>query len=630
MAVKAKQSAGAADGRPGGAAFPSRWPSRRLVVLALVTVLATVVVVALLGLWRASRAGQSGKAQLVQAERDLLAARFPQARQDLLTAERYFAAMNADLHNGLFGPALGVWRAVPLVRIQVRAVDTIADVGVSLSRAGLTMTDAAATIERPTGQAVALSGSLSKLRTAEASLRDGLTVLDHARAEISGLNQYRLLGPIAGAHREALSRITRIDNMAHTAEQGVSALIAFTGGQGGRRYIVLSQNPDELRPTGGFMGSYGVLTADDGQVRLGRYDDSVAWVNSHLSAVVPAAQLQSPFRFYDPPLDETLANVNAIPDWPADAQVALKLWAQGGETPADGVVSFTPQFLALVLAVTGPVSIPSYNETVTAGNVVTKLDFYTHGAGAPATGNHKLFLSPLGEAVMTKLLSAPSAQWRGLGTAIAKAFSARELLVWSRDAAVESTLVDRGWTGVLPATAGDFFYDSEFEYGAKNGRGLERTFAHEVALHADGSARITTTVTVDNTEGPGPNNDNVLTYYTLYGPPGATLNADASDPPFSDEPALSGHPAAGWFRTVPASSTGAIKVVWDVPDLAQQRSDGSWQYSLRWLHIVDNTNDRLHLKVDLPPKGRWEAAAPPSQVGLDHDVTGTWVYRISP
>ncbi|MDQ6613217.1 MAG: DUF4012 domain-containing protein [Actinomycetota bacterium] len=367
-------------------------------------------------------------------------------------------------------------------------------------------------------------------------------------------------------------------------------------------------------------------------MRLNRYDDSIMWVTDHPDAIIPAAQLGSPFRFYDPPLDQTLANTNAVPDWPQVAAVALKLWQQGGETPADGVVSFTPQFLARVLAVTGPVSVEAYNETITSANVVDKLDFYTHQvAQAPGTNRKKEFLSPLGQAVMGKLLEAPPTQWRGLGTAVAKAFAAHELQVWSRDAEVQSILMKRGWDGSLPAADGDFFYDSEFEYGAKNGRGLKRTFDHQVALQADGSAHITTTITINNTEGPGAPgvNDNVLTYYTLYGPAGAVVDSNASDPPFSSEMAIAGHPATGWFRTVPANAMETIKVVWDVPALALQLSDGSWRYSLHWRALVDNTGDVLNLKVSLPPHSHWVGPSPQARSNLDRDLAGTWTYRVS-
>ena len=66
-------------------------------------------------------------------------------------------------------------------------------------------------------------------------------------------------------------------------------------------------------------------------------------------------------------------------------------------------------------------------------------------------------------------------------------------MAWSTDAEVARVLADRGWDGSVPVTTGDFVYPAEFEYAAKHGRELRRTYDHHVALRPDGSARITTT-----------------------------------------------------------------------------------------------------------------------------------------
>jgi hypothetical protein len=334
--------------------------------------------------------------------------------------------------------------------------------------------------------------------------------------------------------------------------------------------------------------------------------------------------LGSPFRFYDPPLPQNLSNVNSGPDWPEVAQSALALWLQGGER-ADGVVSFTPEFMARVLAVVGPVAVPSYGETVTAQNVVERLNFYTHVQPPPPGSNRKAFLSPLGQAVMEKLVSAPVSQWGALASAVVRAFSARQLMVWTSDQAVERTLDHRGWTGALPATSGDFFYDAEFEYAAKDGRAITRTTDHEVSIQADGSANITTTITFANNQSPSPT-DNPLLYVTVYGPAGATLDQSSSDLIASVEPTIAGHPAAGWFVAVPPSRTTTLKMTWNAPTVANRLGDGSWVYQVDWLPVVDNTGDVLNLRVLLPAGTRWKGPSPPSRVPLTQAVTGSWAY----
>nr|MBA3303124.1 DUF4012 domain-containing protein [Acidimicrobiia bacterium] len=408
-------------------------------------------------------------------------------------------------------------------------------------------------------------------------------------------------------------------------EQGLTALMSFAGDSGPKRYLFLSQNPDEVRPTGGFIGTYGVLTAEGGQLTLERYDGIEEWIIDHPRAIVPQAEAGSPFRHRDPPIPRTIANVNSIPDWPRAAELAARLWKDGGEAPVDGVISFTPGFLARILSVVGPVSIPSYNETVTAANLHDRLDFQTHRATPPTGARAKDFVAVVAETIMQKLLEAPASQWEPLGSVMGQAFDAREALAWSTDPQVTAALADRGWDGRFRSTDGDFFYNSEFSYAAKNGRGIRRTYDHNVALRADGSARVTTTVTVTNTLPPDPLNASTLAYLTLYGPKGAVVDQAASDGFGFAEPALAGHPAVAWFRAAaPGGGQATVKVVWEVPGLVKKTSNGELEYSLLWPHLPDHTGDVVNLSVDLPATWTWKGSPPPSQFSLDQEFSGSW------
>src|ERR671936_414039 len=51
-------------------------------------------------------------------------------------------------------------------------------------------------------------------------------------------------------------------------------LVDLLGGSGERRYLLVSQNPDELRATGGYIGSAGVVSLRDGAVGLVEYGSS--------------------------------------------------------------------------------------------------------------------------------------------------------------------------------------------------------------------------------------------------------------------------------------------------------------------------------------------------------------------
>jgi len=587
-----------------------------------------VVVAAAFGLYRSARAAQAaldGKAALLRAEQLLGARQLESAKVELVRAGASFARSRNEIRS--LTRVLPFASAVPLVGSQIRGVDGLSQAGVLLADAGVRLTEAAADIIDPADKEQRLSDALERLRAVQSLLDAGVASIDAAAERVDDLDGVRLVRPLGRARTDLSRRLPEFRGRATDAQDALASMITFAGGDGPRRYLVLSQNPDEVRPTGGFIGTYGVLSADDGDLALERYDSIESWITPRPAAVATPVERGSPLRF-DPRLSQSLANVNTSPDWPQGAQLATRLWERGGEVPVQGVVTFTPAFLARILGVVGPVAIDTYGETVTAANVVERLDHYTHVAPPePGTGR-KDFVAVLAEAVMTRLFDAPASQWDGLAQAFGAAFGNREAMAWSTDAEVARVLGTRGWDGSVPVTTGDFVYPAEFEYAAKQGRELRRTYDHHVAFQADGSARITTAVKIVNSSAPDPvlNPPGTLTYVTLYGPVGAVFD-QASDPLGVAEPSIAGHPAYGWFRTLAPNSEVTVKVVWNVPGLAISQPDGTWDYSLLWMRLPDHTGDVLNLSFELPEGWSWKGQSPPAQYPLDRDVRGTWILK---
>jgi hypothetical protein len=571
----------------------------------------------------AASAGQRGRVALIQAEASLSARNLPAARQDLLTAQQAFTETRDEI--GDLGIIASVARLVPVVGTQVKAADTFASAGIDLSLAAQRLVDAADVIINPRDQQLPVSAALDALRVTQQSLGPAVAAITHASEEVGRLRGRFLVGPLGRTRDDLLTRLPRLEGRATSADHGLSALMAFAGESGPKRYLFLSQNPDEIRPTGGFIGTYGVLSADGGKLSLDRYDAIENWTGNRPQADVPPDQVGAPFKYHNPPLRRTLADVNNLPDWPQAAQLAANLWKAGGEGPVDGVISFTPGFMRRVLAVVGAVQVPAYDETVTAENMTQRLDFHTHQAPPPPGEGRKDFVAALAEVVMGKLLEAPASQWEPLGSAMAAAFDAREAMAWSTDPMVASVLAERHWDGAFPTHKGDFFFNSEFAYISKNGRGIRRVYDHHVDLRPDGGARITTDITITNTLPPDPLNASSLAYLTIYGPEGAVLDQGASDAFGFQEPPLSGHPATGWFRAAtPSGGQTTLKVVWDVPKLAFKAGDRTWEYNLRWMHAPDHTGDVVKLRFTLPPAWQWAGEPPPAEFSLDSEIKGSW------
>ncbi len=607
---------------------------RRAVLVASLVVGFLVAVAALLGYRgvRAAHAASEGKDALLAAERLLRAGDPDAARLQLMAANAAFDRVGAQVD--ALGPLGAVGRQVPFVRVQLRGVEAFAGAGKTLASAGLELSDAAAQITDPPDDRVPVARAIDSLRGVHAALVAAEASVIDAAEQISALNGYRLIGPLDHARRQIIDRLPDALRRTRSAAEGLGAFLVFAGDEGPRRYLLLSQNPDEARPTGGFIGTYGVLTTTGGELELERYDSIESWYLARPDAVIPPDQAPSPFRFPDIPIAQTIANANAIADWPSAASVASDLWEKGGEQPVDGVIGFTPELLARLIRVLGPIEVPDFDENVTADNVIERIDFYTHGEAAEQVrdADRKVFLSTVARVVLDRLLAAPASSWKELSEAVALSFDRRELMASSEDDSVEGALGIRMWNGRLPNVPGDFFFNGEFAYAAKNSRGVRRTFDHHVELRPDGSGVVTTTMTIANTlpyDPIGSVNVDSLSYIVLYGPEGATL-APSSDRPTAIEPTVHGHPAAGWSRSARPLGTTTLTVSWDVPKLAVQRDDGTWDYRLTWLPVSPFSRgrpDELRLKISLPAGWRWTGGSPPPTVRLDRMFRGSWTVK---
>ena len=604
----------------------------------MVLVILALIGLAAVRLYQASRAGERGQHALVDAVAlmtpqngfaSLDSATLDKVHARILAAKKDFADMKSDLNGA--GPAYSFARVLPFVRVQVRGVKALNNAGLELTTSGLQLVDTARKFVSPSDRKTTLSNGnvIGDLRILQQAASQAVTTLSHAIDDLSTLNGYRLIGPLSHARSTLAKKLPRLEIRAASARDAVTAFIAFAGGSGSKHYLVLSQNPDEIRPTGGFMGSYGLISADNGHLKVEEYGDTNAWDKAHPNAVIPEQQAEPTiFRIADS--NETMANTNARPDWPTAAQTAMQLWRKGGGQQVNGVVSFTPEFLARLVAVLGPIHVPAYNDTVTGANLVARTDYWTHHAAVqPVAGGRKEFLSVLAPLVLHKLVTEPASQWPKLGAAVADGFAKQQAMLWSSDKDVQTVVTAHRWDYTLLPSLSDFYADSEFEFKSKNGHKILRDFTHTVVIHPDGSAVATTVMKITDTD-PVFNsgyNPGIGGYFTPYGPAGAKLDPASDKPDWNGEPDLAGHPAVGYQLSASPGGSTTMKVVWDIPQILIPQGHHRYRYALLWMPTPAHSGDTVHLRVELPAGWKWVGNPPPATLRPDSITGRNWLLR---
>jgi len=501
------------DAAPAGAAprRPARL-SRRAVLLALaiaaVLVLAGVALAAFryLPALDEARALRTDLETMVDRVREV-GLGVDRATMDALDADQASARGRLDRLRSLLAgdPLIRIARAFPPTAANIRgADDVVAGAGDLLDAVGQGLTIGRRFVGIREAQAAdpGTASALSQLVELMATSRDSAV---SAAASVASARQTlaRVPDGLAGqveSIRDAMAeRIDAYGPLLDTYVEVSARLPAILGWDGPRRYLVLTQDPAELRPTGGFIGSFGIIAFDKGRITERRFQDVVTldYTNNY-PFVRPPQELAD--YLLGARQSWQLADAGWSPDFPTSAQDALRLYTnESGDTRLDGVLGMTTYTIDELLKVTGPIAVPNYDVTIASGETTLKVLQLTRAASTPG-GDRKAFLSAFADRILTSLLALPPRKWGDLLGAANTFGKGRMLLAWFRDPADQDLVAQSGFDGGVRQDPGDYLYpvDSNVAPPTKLNAWASRSLDLAVQIDAVGNARDTLAVTWEN------------------------------------------------------------------------------------------------------------------------------------
>jgi Protein of unknown function (DUF4012) len=268
-----------------------------------------------------------------------------------------------------------------------------------------------------------------------------------------------LVGPLEDRAVSLRQEIARARHSADLAVEAAKVLPAMLGGEGVRHYFIAFMSPSESRSYDGFVGSYGLLTADDGHVSL-----TLSGQSSDLETLLPpgGATLRGVpgflARYGQFDAGEFVLDATYSPDFPTVASVLSQEYAQTGGVPVDGVLAIDPFGLAAFLHFTGPVDVPGLPVALTqqnAADVLLKEQYDTFDAGE-TNGNllRHDFLQAALRAAFDKLVSGSLPAPKTLAAVLDPAVAAGRISFWSFHRNEQPLLRQLGIDGSFPSTRG--------------------------------------------------------------------------------------------------------------------------------------------------------------------------------
>jgi len=163
--------------------------------------------------------------------------------------------------------------------------------------------------------------------------------------------------------------------IANIANQSVSLGQLIWQGAGfdkEKTYLLLFQNNLEIRPSGGYIGNFGILKVKNGQKTFFEsYDTTVFDWNNKNQTEPPL-----PIKKYLKVSNWQMRDSNWSADFPTSAKQAEYFYhLQGGIEQFDGIIAINADFLPALLKWTGPIYLKKYNKTFDSKNVLYGLEY---------------------------------------------------------------------------------------------------------------------------------------------------------------------------------------------------------------------------------------------------------------
>lgn len=228
-----------------------------------------------------------------------------------------------------------------------------------------------------------------------------------------------------------------------------------------RRYLVLLQNNQELRPTGGFISGVGIVTVVNGKITRMSFQDSYAvedYRKPHPSPPPPLVRIMN-FGVL------TLRDSNWSPDFPTTARVAAALYSLNRGVDVDGVVAVDLEGARMLVDAVGPLEAQGYPEPINGKNFMSVLEQFWNAPPGAATvkernkgswwKHRKDFMGLLAGAAMGRLQHGGVSPTR-LARAVKRALDEQHILFYPMSEAAEKPLAAAHWDGALRPWGGDY------------------------------------------------------------------------------------------------------------------------------------------------------------------------------
>lgn len=340
--------------------------------------------------------------------------------------------------------------------------------------------------------------------------------LSEANTLLSPLDTGSLPANYQSPLKDSQSLVADLSTKMHALKTASDLLINLV--MGDKNFLAVLQNNNELRPTGGFIGTIAQGQLVDASIKHLDIRSVYDLDGQLLSWVTPPYPIRAVNNRW------FLRDANWLTSFPESAQRLSVMYEQeGGETP-DLIFAITPDLFIDLLNKTGPITLPRYKVTVSSSNFIEQIQTTTSVAYDKSLNQPKQLLADLYPILLQKI-SQDKGGILGLLDLMQQNLTNKNLLVYSRDPDLEQVLKNFRWAGEVSKSDKDYLQVNSANLGGtKTDRALSRTVNLQTTIQPDGTIIDQVRYTINN---PLPNSPGLLnrSFVRFLIPQGSTILA---------------------------------------------------------------------------------------------------------
>lgn len=402
---------------------------------------------------------------------------------------------------------------------------------------------------------------------------------------------------------EFVQNINLIAKILKVSEPISSNILDIIGHNGERRYLLLFQNNTELRATGGFIGTYGIITLEKGKIKNLFIDDiyhlDIQSIGK-LKNIVPG-----PIKEYLKTEEWYMRDCNWQIDFADSARDCLNIYElerknldnqnpdnidiyNNNQGNIDGVIALNPDIVGEALKIIGEQEISGiiFEGQNFTDDLQKAVELYYKERGV-SHWDRKNIIQDLAKNILEDLKRSSTYEYGMLTDLLIEKLENKDIILYSKNPEIQNKLSDAAWTGGVTKSDGDYIMLVDSNLASfKSDQFIDRTVNYALSKDKADNLIAKVSITYKHNGGFSWNSTKYRNYVRLLVPLGSEFinitgftNEENNDQIMLDKSEMYGKMSYGSFIAIDPKTSKTLILEYKLPNYVKDQIDKK-QYKL--------------------------------------------------